>query len=97
MLAELWPLGHCLCDAGGLIEGDVWLNGHPKEQASFARVFGFVEQTDVRPPQCFIHKSFLPRLSLCETDRAIVCYTHISPCSSAHGVLHLVNADAGQL
>ena len=25
---------------GGIIEGDIRLNGHPKEQASFARVSG---------------------------------------------------------
>ena len=37
--------------AGGLIEGDIRLNGHPKEQKSFARVSGYVEQFDVRPAQ----------------------------------------------
>ena len=31
---------------GGRIEGDVRINGHPKEQDSFARVSGYVEQFD---------------------------------------------------
>ena len=33
--------------AGGIIEGDVRLNGHPKEQATFARVAGYCEQFDI--------------------------------------------------
>lgn len=32
-------------DAGGRIEGDIRINGHPKVQATFARVSGYVEQT----------------------------------------------------
>ena len=32
------------CLAGGRITGDVRVNGFPKEQATFARVSGYVEQ-----------------------------------------------------
>ena len=32
---------------GGIIEGDVRINGHPKEQETFSRVSGYCEQTDV--------------------------------------------------
>ena len=34
-------------DAGGIIEGDVRINGHPKEQETFSRVSGYCEQFDV--------------------------------------------------
>ena len=33
--------------AGGKYTGDVRISGHPKEQASFARVSGYVEQFDI--------------------------------------------------
>ena len=33
--------------AGGVIEGDVRINGYPKVQETFTRVSGYVEQTDV--------------------------------------------------
>ena len=32
--------------AGGKIEGDIRINGHPKKQSTFARVSGYVEQFD---------------------------------------------------
>lgn len=32
---------------GGKYTGDVRISGHPKEQASFARVSGYVEQFDI--------------------------------------------------
>jgi ABC-type multidrug transport system ATPase subunit len=31
----------------GRVEGQVWVDDHPKEQHTFARVCGYVEQTDV--------------------------------------------------
>jgi ABC-type multidrug transport system ATPase subunit len=31
----------------GRTEGQVWVDGHPKEQHTFARVCGYVEQTDI--------------------------------------------------
>ena len=36
--------------AAGKIEGDVRVSGHPKVQATFARVMGYVEQTDIHSP-----------------------------------------------
>ncbi|EFN59136.1 hypothetical protein CHLNCDRAFT_137957 [Chlorella variabilis] len=35
----------------GLITGDIRVNGFPKDQHTFARVAGYVEQTDVHMPQ----------------------------------------------
>lgn len=35
---------------GGIIEGTITLNGHPKRQKTFARVSGYVEQLDVHSP-----------------------------------------------
>ena len=40
---------HGLSCAGGRIEGDVRLNGHPKVAETFARVSGYVEQTGAAP------------------------------------------------
>ncbi|KAK9865807.1 hypothetical protein WJX84_001141 [Apatococcus fuscideae] len=35
---------------GGRITGDVMINGHPQKADSFARVSGYVEQTDIHEP-----------------------------------------------
>ena len=43
--------------AGGHIEGDIRMNGHPKEQTSFARVSGYVEQNDVHSPQTTVREA----------------------------------------
>ena len=36
--------------AAGTIEGDVRVSGHPKVQKTFARVMGYVEQSDIHSP-----------------------------------------------
>ena len=45
-----WP--HMLSKraAGGKVVGDVTVGGFPKNQETFARVSGYVEQTDVHSP-----------------------------------------------
>lgn len=43
---ETW----CCLAAAGKIVGDVRVSGHPKVQATFARVMGYVEQTDIHSP-----------------------------------------------
>lgn len=35
----------------GRSEGEVWVGGHPKEQHSFARICGYVEQSDIHTPR----------------------------------------------
>lgn len=35
----------------GTITGDVWVGGYPKDQHTFARVCGYVEQTDIHSPR----------------------------------------------
>lgn len=47
------------CIAGGRIEGDVRINGHPKEQDSFARVSGYVEQFDTHSAAATVHESLM--------------------------------------
>ncbi len=42
---------------GGYIDGDIRISGHPKDQKTFARISGYVEQTDSHAPQ-------VPMLSL---------------------------------
>ena len=37
--------------AGGRISGEVRINGYPQEQKTWARVSGYVEQSDIHSPQ----------------------------------------------
>ena len=49
----------CCLSAGGRIEGDVRINGHPKEQDSFARVSGYVEQFDTHSAAATVHEALM--------------------------------------
>jgi ABC-type multidrug transport system ATPase subunit len=58
---------------GGYIEGDIRVSGYPKNQETFARIAGYVEQTDIHSPQVTVEESLtysswlrLPK----EVDRA---------------------------
>lgn len=42
---------------GGYIEGDIRVSGYPKVQETFARIAGYVEQTDIHSPQVTVHES----------------------------------------
>ncbi|KAL4188327.1 hypothetical protein AMTRI_Chr08g159510 [Amborella trichopoda] len=42
---------------GGYIEGDIRISGHPKEQKTFARISGYVEQNDIHSPQITVEES----------------------------------------
>ncbi|KAF3454238.1 hypothetical protein FNV43_RR04685 [Rhamnella rubrinervis] len=44
---------------GGYIEGDIRISGHPKEQRTFARVSGYVEQNDIHSPQVTVEESLM--------------------------------------
>ncbi|KAF5193110.1 Abc transporter g family member, partial [Thalictrum thalictroides] len=44
---------------GGYIEGDIRISGHPKVQSTFARISGYVEQTDIHSPQITVQESLL--------------------------------------
>uniref|UniRef100_A0A0E0IQF1 ABC transporter domain-containing protein n=1 Tax=Oryza nivara TaxID=4536 RepID=A0A0E0IQF1_ORYNI len=41
---------------GGYIEGDIRISGHKKEQRTFARIAGYVEQNDIHSPQAFVEE-----------------------------------------
>ncbi|XP_007016113.2 PREDICTED: ABC transporter G family member 31 [Theobroma cacao] len=41
----------------GYIEGDIKISGYPKEQKTFARVSGYVEQNDIHSPQVTVEES----------------------------------------
>ena len=48
----------------GEITGDILVNGHPKDQKTWSRVVGYVEQTDIHSPQvgvCSFHFRFIPK------------------------------------
>ena len=58
---ELW-LARCrmsLVVAAGKIEGDIRINGHPKQQSSFARVSGYVEQFDTHTAAATVREALL--------------------------------------
>ena len=42
---------------GGYIEGDIRISGYRKEQRTFARVAGYVEQNDIHSPQVTVEES----------------------------------------
>jgi ABC-type multidrug transport system ATPase subunit len=44
---------------GGSIRGPIKVNGHPKEKVSFARVSGYVEQTDLHSPHSTVLEALL--------------------------------------
>lgn len=44
---------------GGLIEGDIYISGYPKNQETFARISGYCEQTDIHSPGLTIRESLL--------------------------------------
>ncbi|KDD76344.1 ABC-2 type transporter, partial [Helicosporidium sp. ATCC 50920] len=43
----------------GLIRGDIFVNGHLKQQASWSRVMGYVEQTDIHTSAVTVRESLL--------------------------------------
>ncbi|GLT73346.1 hypothetical protein SLA2020_452130 [Shorea laevis] len=47
----------CPMKTGGYIEGDIRISGHPKEQCTFARISGYVEQNDIHSPQVTVEES----------------------------------------
>ncbi|XP_042491605.1 ABC transporter G family member 31-like [Macadamia integrifolia] len=64
---------------GGYIEGDIKISGYPKEQSTFARISGYVEQSDIHSPQVTIEESLvfssslrLPKETDTETKREFV-------------------------
>lgn len=42
---------------GGYIEGVIKISGYPKEQRTFARISGYVEQNDIHSPQVTVEES----------------------------------------
>eukprot|EP01018_Ginkgo_biloba_P021229 Gb_34309 [translate_table: standard] len=44
---------------GGYIEGDIRVSGYPKVQETFARISGYVEQTDIHSPQVTVEESLV--------------------------------------
>lgn len=44
---------------GGIINGDILVNGYKKVDATFARIMGYVEQFDVHSPMCTVHEALM--------------------------------------
>lgn len=60
-----------LAGTGGKVLGNVRVGGYPKDQASFARVSGYVEQFDIHNPLVRVCPIFL---STCLLIPAGACY-----------------------
>ena len=59
--------------AAGKIMGDVRVSGYPKVQATFARVIGYVEQSDIHSAHVSgLHCGMIP-LSICH----VLCRAYI--------------------
>ncbi|DBB03271.1 TPA: hypothetical protein ACH3X3_010666 [Trebouxia sp. C0006] len=43
----------------GEITGDILVNGHPKDQKTWSRVVGYVEQTDIHSPQATVKEALM--------------------------------------
>ena len=84
----------------GTVEGDILVNGHPKDQRTWSRVMGYVEQTDIHSPQVrpshgsHIHVHFsLPRSTSELPTHGAPALSMASPaahCVSAPSVASLV-------
>lgn len=66
---------------GGCIEGDIRISGHAKEQRTFARISGYVEQNDIHSPQVTVEESLwfssslrLPK-DISKENRQVSCDT----------------------
>ncbi|GFP99541.1 pleiotropic drug resistance protein 1 [Phtheirospermum japonicum] len=44
---------------GGYIEGNITISGYPKNQATFARISGYCEQTDIHSPNVTVYESLV--------------------------------------
>ncbi|GMH30152.1 hypothetical protein Nepgr_031995 [Nepenthes gracilis] len=44
---------------GGYIKGSITISGYPKNQATFARISGYCEQTDIHSPNITVYESLL--------------------------------------
>ncbi|KAL6501902.1 transcription factor [Orobanche gracilis] len=44
---------------GGYIEGSIKISGYPKNQATFARISGYCEQTDIHSPNVTVYESLV--------------------------------------
>ena len=79
---------HALYGAAGTIEGDVRVSGHPKVQKTFARVMGYVEQSDIHSPNvsvpfpCCTLSSPYPLSQACTSAKACIVCMVCRHCSS---------------
>lgn len=56
-VAEAVAFCLCACQTVGRITGDILVNGRPKEQSTWARVCGYVEQMDIHIPHCTVYEA----------------------------------------
>jgi ABC-type multidrug transport system ATPase subunit len=81
---------------GGYIEGDIRISGHPKEQHTFARISGYVEQNDIHSPQVTVEESLqfssslrLPKEVNKEKRHVSCCTRFCNTLECFHGIISL--------
>jgi hypothetical protein len=67
----------------GEIRGEILVNGFPKEQRSWARVVGYVEQTDIHTPQVLGGLPRTPTLRVASIDLSCSWLPHLA-CRCSH-------------
>ncbi len=72
---------------GGYIEGDIRISGHPKEQRTFARISGYVEQNDIHSPQVTVEESLWFSSSLRLPKEVSKEKRHVSCCTRLFNIL----------
>ena len=62
----------------GEITGDILVNGHPKDQRTWSRVVGYVEQMDIHSPQVGFVRRFVmvPRICLSVSHFCLSVFDH---------------------
>lgn len=83
---------------GGVITGAVHLNGFPKDQATFARLSGYVEQTDVHLPETTVEEAvqFSARLRLPSTTDALTRHAFVEEIMELVDLADLRHAHVGR-
>ncbi|KAK9820341.1 hypothetical protein WJX72_009201 [[Myrmecia] bisecta] len=81
----------------GIIEGDVRVSGHPKVQATFARVMGYVEQNDIHSPHITVYESlvFSARLRFTKDVEQDIVYAFVEEVMELVELTPLSNAIVG--
>ena len=84
----------------GEITGDILVNGHPKDQKTWSRVVGYVEQMDIHSPQVCSCQGLPKSQHLLSGSAKVmppparVCQSHATSCQGLPESPHLLPGSA---